>query len=249
MSDTNPRPLFLVEHDPTTRTSREGEVWEEADGLVVEAANCPDPRELPSDPAVALLCGDPTSCTPWCEREGVTWVGTDGLERTARLRDAWPDQRWLPRLAVYKPVLSFRFSAEFDGEGFKFYRPDTAAIRGYRVTEGDAELRAAQERAKELGFETVWLHALDAELHGFGLDLELLERARGGWHGDLWISGGAAAPQHLANLVREGGAAAVVVSEAVVNRWGGAALRDALEPHAQAQPDAVPLRFAGRETG
>lgn len=249
MNDPNRHPLFLVEHEPSVQAEEETALMD-ADGLVVDAARCPDPQEVrAAAPPLALLCSDPAACAAWREREGVHWVGVDGLEQTARLRDAWPAQRWLPRLSVYKPVLSFRFSDEFHGEGFKFYRPDTAAIRGYQVIGGEMVLQAALDRAKELDFETVWLFGMDAELRRFGLDLEMLERARGGWDGDLWISGGAAAPRHLENLVREGGAAGVVVSEAVVNRWGSTALRDALVAPTPVAPAEAPLHFTGREMG
>ena len=242
------RTKLYVEFPPAGPDDHSGEAsLATADGLVINVARCATPEAVNTEaPPTALICSDPERHAAWRSLQGLVWVCAGGLEQAARLRDEWPEQLWLPRLTVYKPSVIYRFSNEFDGEGFKFYRPDTGAIRGYRVTDGDVPLKVALDRAKELAFEKLWLYAADAEILASGLDLEMLERARADWQGELWLSGGAADPRHLANLVREGGVAAVVVPAMVANRCGCATLQAALEPSRPPTPAESPIRFAER---
>ncbi|GAB4344418.1 MAG: hypothetical protein Kow006_00360 [Gammaproteobacteria bacterium] len=247
--DLQPRPRLFVEFAPLSGDDADDIVSLTAsDGLVIDAERCPAPEMIRSDaPPAVLVCSEPEVYADWQLMQGLTWVGTGGLDEVARLRDRWPDQAWVPRLSVYKPTVSYHFSNEFYGEGFKFYRPDTGAIRGYRVTDGDVALAEALERARALGFKTLWLHAVDAEQASRGLDLDMLERARRDWQDALWISGGATQPQHLHNLVREGGADAVVVTEAVASRCGCESLVASLEPPEPSGPPKTRIRYVTSE--
>jgi hypothetical protein len=200
-----------------------------AHGLVLDplAIDPDDADRLPA-PVRVLRPTNPEDPGAWREQEGLTWASDGGLAGTARLRDAWPDLDWVPRLTVFKPTVRYHLSNAFPGEGFKVYMPDTSAIRGYRMIDDETGLAAALARAAELGFHTLWLHALDAEEKGMGLDLELLEQARTHSRARLWLSGGAAHPRHLANLAAEGGTAAVVVGAGLAQQCGCEPLLTAL---------------------
>ncbi|WP_275096871.1 hypothetical protein [Sedimenticola hydrogenitrophicus] len=95
---------------------------------------------------------------------------------------------WEPQLTVFKAAASYRFAGPAIGEGFSSYMPDTVAIQGWRVTDADCSLAEAITRASELGFASLWFHSKQAESRGKGLDLEMLDKARGGPL-DIWISG------------------------------------------------------------
>jgi hypothetical protein len=192
---------------------------------------------------VRVLTGREAEEPPaWQGVEGLIRAVSGGLEACARLRDARPALQWLPRLEVHRPEVVYRMS-DYPGEGFKFYAPDTSAVRGYRVADGNQRLQDALERARTLGFEQLWLHAREAATRGRGLDLELLERARRGFGDGLWISGGATEPVHLENLAREGGATAVVVEANVFFHADAGALLTAL---ASPRPPAEPVHFVPR---
>jgi hypothetical protein len=198
-----------------------------ADGFVVGLGVAEAPTHNPEH-AWILRGMTPLDCPVWAERDA-TWVCSEGLERTASLRDGWPGLRWLPRAEIYCPSVRYDFVAAAPGEGFSVYRPDTSTIQRHRVVDDAEDLHSWLARAKSLGFRTVWLECRNAAERGRGLDLVLLDRARrvfGG--GRIWLSGGATEPRHLANLVAEGGAAAAVVSRAFAEQWGCATLLTAL---------------------
>jgi len=212
----------------------------EADGLVL-CSGAVGETDWPEATRVVLRDTTPEEGMAWRERDGVLWCGGKDLEATARQRDAWPDLDWLPRLVVDKPQVSYRFASAFPGEGFSVYQPDTATLRGYRVQ--GRGLRETLEQARGLGFEELWLHACDAEVTGRGLDLDLLERVRGWFSGELWLSGGARERRHLVNLAHEGGVAVVVVPEGLAAKEGVDSLRTALAPP---PPPEAPVHFVGR---
>ncbi|MFQ5938296.1 MAG: HisA/HisF-related TIM barrel protein, partial [Acidiferrobacterales bacterium] len=167
------------------------------------------------------------------------------LEDTLHLRDTWPELAWVPRLAVFKPQVRYRLLDSFPGEGFKMYMPDTAALRGYQVMGSDATLSESSARAATLGFNTLWVHALDADERGKGLDLDLLEHARAQFDGELWLSGGATRERHLANLAIHKGAAAVVIPTALAKQYGCERLLSVL---ATPPTTGIPLRFVAKPT-
>lgn len=196
--------------------------------------------DWPDTGLVVLRNLSPGTEEAWRDREGVIWSGDD-LQTVARSRDEWKDLVWVPRLTVDKAQVGYHFHRAFPGEGFSVYQPDTAAVGGYRI--GGRELREVLKQAADLGFDRLWLHGRDADLAGRGLDLNLLERAQRWFDGDLWLSGGASEPGHLANLAREGGAAAVIVPDTLVAKESVEPLRTALAPP---PPPEVPIHFAGR---
>lgn len=213
-----------------------------ANALVLHPDRCGVERfqQMPVDNAV-VVSGDPEKDRDWQQIDSCRWVRDDGLEQVARLRDRWPEQEWIPRLSVYSPEVSYRFSGQAIGEGFSFYMPDTAAINGWRVVDGDIPLDEQVTRAVTLGFSTLWLHSDGADSRAKGLDLEMLDKVRGGPL-DIWISGGAANSDHLRNLARTEGAAAVVVNERLVRDKGIDPLLQALAPEVRV-PEAVPIHF------
>jgi hypothetical protein len=217
-----------------------------ADALVIDPGSCTPEQSLGSPVEHKLLLnGDPQRDTGWIDSDLCYWICTGGLDETQRLRDQWPELNWVPQLTVYKPSISYRFSGPAIGEGFSFYTPDTAAIKGWQVTDGDVSLTQAITRATELGFDSLWLHSQQAESRGNGLELEMLEKACGGPLA-IWISGGVAELKHLGNLARVGGAAAVVVNEVFAREIGMETLRQAL--NAEILSPQVSVDFIPRET-
>lgn len=169
-------------------------------------------------PGFVILRGMPIEKNPWIGLPRTAWVA-EGLEETARCRDRFPDLAWVPRTGGYRPQVIYEMGDRYPGEGFRVFVPDTAAIRGFNVSDGEQTADAWLARATELGFVTVWLHGFDAAEKGNGLDLELLERARRNYKGGLWLSGGATEPRHLATLRAEGGAQAAIVATTVAAAW------------------------------
>lgn len=208
-------------------------------GLVVDGRRmrpC-DCQVLPTP--VSALLGTQDVLAEWSEEPSPLRIVDGGLETCARLRDERPDLAWLPRLTVYKPEVVYRMS-DYPGEGFRFYAPDTSAIRGYRVDDGDRTLQEALAQAETLGFSELWLHARDAAREQSGLDLDLLDRARRHFGDSIWLSGGATTPQHLTNLAREGGTKAVVIDAGLLAAGGAAALTTSLMPPS---PPEQPIHF------
>ncbi len=215
-----------------------------ADALIIDPRGCTAKQymQLPVDNTL-LVDGDPQRHSDWLDSDH--WICTGGLVETVRLRDRWPELNWVPQLTVYKPSIGYRFSGPAIGEGFSFYIPDTAAIKGWQVTDGGDSLTEAITRATELGFDALWLHSQEAELRGDGLELEVLERVSGGPLA-IWISGGVTELKHLHNLARVGGAVAVVVNEPFAREAGLEPLRQALITENPLQE--VPLHCISRET-
>jgi hypothetical protein len=238
---------LFVQYQPESADAQpEQSAWMTgADALVMSPCACTPERfaELPVETAL-LLGGDPERDAGWLENGHCYWVCTEGLAETARRRDQWPGLNWVPQLTVYKAAISYRFSGPAIGEGFSFYMPDTAAIQGWRVTDADRSLAEAITRATELGFASLWLHSEQAETRGKGLDLEMLDKARGGPLA-IWISGGVPERRYLRNLARAGGAAAVVVADTLARDAGVESLRQALIPSVPLQD--FPIHIAPRE--
>ena len=192
----------------------------DATGLVIDTDRLnPDDVHSPA-PVAVIHTNDPGGHAGWHEREGVVWSSDRELEAIAHIRDQWPDLQWLPRIDIYRPEVVYQFNADAVGEGFKFYIPDTGAIQAYLTLMSEKPLESQLKRATALGFTTLWLHATHAEQAGTGFDLELLDRASVGFDGEIWLSGGARKEQHLFNLTRQGGTAAVVVSQDFARQSG-----------------------------
>lgn len=234
--------LFVQYQPEDEDTQGEVPTWlAGADGLVINPCGCTPERlgNLVFETAL-LLGGDPGRDVEWREDgERSCWICDQGLETTARLQERWPDLHWVPQLTVFKPETSYRFSGPAVGEGFSFYMPDTASIQGWRVSEGEVLLSEAVTRAAELGFDALWLHSEAAESRGRGLDLEVLDKVRGGPLA-IWLSGGASELKYLQNLARAGGASAVVVGEVLARASGMERLKQALVPRVPLQQ--MPIR-------
>ena len=241
--------LFIdFRQEETVGISPETFAWlEGADALVIDPRRCTfhEFEHMPVEDA-AIINGDPERDASWREVAG-HWVDDQGLESAARLRDLYPSLSWIPKLNLFRAQVSYRFSGPAIGEGFSFYIPDTAAIHGWRVDGADLTFREILTRATELGFSALWLHSPEAASRGVGLDLDLLEKARGGPL-EIWLSGGVTEARHLQNLSRAGGAAAVSVDAALARRLSMQALRMALAPEPSVRPEAVPVHFDTRQS-
>lgn len=238
---------LFVEYKPGSLEQQEADAdcLAGADALVIDPRGCKAAQYMQLSVDSALLVdGDPQRDSDWLDRDHCYWIASGGLVETARLQDQWPALNWVPHLTVYKPSLSYRFSGPAIGEGFSFYIPDMAAIKGWQVTDRDLSLIEAITRATELGFNSLWLHSQEAELQAKGLALEMLEKTYGGPLA-IWISGGAAELKHLNNLARVGGVEAVVVNEKLVRESGIDALRQALVAENPIQQAPVQLRTPG----
>ncbi|VAW66849.1 hypothetical protein MNBD_GAMMA09-3007, partial [hydrothermal vent metagenome] len=63
------------------------------DGLVIDGASV-EPADCTALPAevVALRGGDPEQLRTWRDCDDIpVWIGEEGLEQTARLRERWPE--------------------------------------------------------------------------------------------------------------------------------------------------------------
>lgn len=234
---------LLLELDNDFAENLDPEVLTGLAGLVVDGT-CLKPRQCShfSIP-VAALTGSPAILDEWREHQDILRVVDAGLDSCAQLRDDRPEQKWLPRLEVSKQETIFRMT-DSPGEGFSFYTPDTSAIYGYRVSDGEHTLITAMKRARELGFDRIWLHSRDAAGRGDGLELDLVAQVRQYFGNSLWVSGGATQPQHLENLAREGGASAVVIDASLLDHAGVEELTVALKPAVTKQ---IPVSCCGVE--
>jgi len=244
MSISQPIRLYVEQRPAPDDETTESCAWMQgADALVLDPVECTPRRfeSMPVDRAI-LLSGDPARDEPWRELS-CDWVCGRGVEETARMRDLYPQLHWVPRLNVTHAQVSYRFSGPAVGEGFSFYMPDPAAIKGWQVA--GVSLKVALERATALGFDDLWLHSPVAATRCRGLDLDLLDKTGEGGCA-IWISGGADNAGHLRNLTRVGGASAVIVDAAVAQACSIASLAGALvvEPP---RPEAVPMTFTPRK--
>lgn len=233
---------LFVDHTTHPFAEKSIELFEGADGVVIDPAlvSANEMSDL-SASMIVLRAEDPEIYEAWGERDKVVWTTECGLTESARLCDEYSDMTWVPRIKINKINKRYQFPNVSDGEGFKFYIPDTSTIRGYRVSDGesDSSLEDTLALASRLGFERLWLHAQDAENAGTGFDLEMLDWARRWFSGDIWLSGGATTIKHLENLAAEGGVEAAIVTEELVQKHGCSILSTALK----CQVSEVPIKF------
>ncbi len=233
---------LFVEKTTNPITEKSIELFDGADGLVIDPALV-SPNEVAniSTSMIILRAEDPDINQAWSEHDDVVWTTDCGLTESARLCDEFSGLTWVPRLDIKKSARRYDFSNVSHGEGFKVYAPDTTTIRGYRVTDGDSDssLEEALTKASRLGFKRLWLHALDAQSAGSGFDLDMLERARRWFSGDIWLSGGATTVKHFENLATEGGVEAVIVTEDLVQKYDCSTLSTVLK----CQVSEIPIKF------
>lgn len=240
MSISQPIQLYVEQRQTHDDETPQACAWMQgAAALVLDPVGC-TPRRFDAMPVerAILLNGDPARDEPWCEL-GCDWVCGRGLEETARLRDRYPQLHWIPHLNVTRARVSYRFSGPAVGEGFSFYMPDTAAIKGWQVA--GMSIEAALNQVRALGFSDLWLYSPVAASRRRGLDLDLLEKTG---RDDLavWLSGGVGDAAHLRNLASVGGASAVIVEAAVAQACSVASLTEALVVKPP-RPEAVPMTF------
>ena len=229
----NDRINLIIKHQPSTEGSdvvTDFDWVAGADALLLNPLDC-GPEDAPAGmlSQFILQSDSPERDQCWQEVGACQWVCSEGLEQAARMRDDWPGLDWMPFLKVYRQELSYRFSGRAVGEGFSFYIPDTSVIKGWKVTDEDRNLPDALSLARELGFSQVWLHSLNAEEKGQGLDLEMLENATHKTP-EIWVSGGLTEVRHLSNLAKWGGASSVIVDQTFAESNGIEPMRLALIP-------------------
>lgn len=85
--------------------------------------------------------------------------------------------------------------------------------------------------AAALGFDTVWLHGIEAAGARRGFPIEMLRKAHGlAPEMAIWLSGGGCEVRHFERLASEAGLAAVVAPETDLARLEAEAVRAALTP-------------------
>ncbi|WP_291718863.1 HisA/HisF-related TIM barrel protein [Magnetospirillum sp. 64-120] len=214
---------------------RPDESWIGGDGALGNAAALV-PEDMPES-ALTLLRGSPATTPQWAVRPDVAWVVEQGLDAAAALRGMFPDQRFVPHVQASRAAVRFGLGERYAGEGFRVYVPDTAALRGYQVDDGDMPLTDWLHKADSLGFDTVWLTGSDIAAEGKGLDLELLDRGRRHFTGNLILSGGGVELRHLESLRAEGGCFGVIVPTTLLALHGADTLCSVLNP--PVEPDGT----------
>lgn len=211
---------------------RPGDTWTGGDGVVGKAAELSPVAADGAD--LVLLHGSPATSEDWNAQPGALWVVEQGLDAAARLRGMFPNHRFLPHVQASRAAVRFSMGERYQGEGFRVYVPDTAALRGYQVDDGDEALTDWLHRAEAMGFDTVWLSGRDIAERGKGFDLELLDRAKRDFGGNVILSGGGVELSHLEALREEGGCFAAIVPVELAARMGLEAVQLALQPPAEA---------------
>jgi hypothetical protein len=224
------KPQLMIAFDTTEQVECHGDACVGANGLVlaepVLSGNLPDSFD---DYPWVVMAHSPEALVDWHDRSGTLWTTGHDLEALVRLRERLPDLAWLPRAEICRPTVSYAMMRSVHGSGFTYYAPEPSTLRGLQVADGsNTSVSDWLRRAEELGFEEVWLHGRDAEVAGCGLELDLIERAHGNYHGGLWLSGGITEPRHLANLAKAGGCTCVVVPSGFIATESCAGMQVAL---------------------
>jgi len=165
------------------------------------------------------------------------WVADGGLDRAAALCDGdvglRAGIRVVPRAEVRRGASRYSFEPASPGEGFSTYRLDPGSVAEFLVLEGDHEIALANwlAGAAGRGFDTVWLHGIEAAGARRGFPIEILRKARLlAPEMAIWLSGGGCELRHFERLASEPGLAAVVVPETDLTRLDAEAVRAALTP-------------------
>lgn len=212
---------------------RSGEASVRGDGILGRAADL-SPADIPESELV-LLHGSPATSEEWQPERGAYWVVEQGLDAAAKLRQMFPGHRFLPHVQAWRAEVRYGLGEPYQGEGFRVYVPDTAALRGYQVDDGDCLLADWLKRAESMGFDTIMLTGRDIGAAGKGFDFEMLDRAKRVFAGNLIVAGGGVDIRHLETLREEGGCFAAVVPASLVERVGIEPILLALQPPAEAE--------------
>ena len=161
------------------------------------------------------------------------WAADGGLGRAAALCDRRAGVRVVPRAEIRRGSSRYSFVPASPGEGFSTYRLDPGSVAEFLVLDGDHEIALANwlAGAAALGFDTVWLHGIEAAGARRGFPIEMLRKAhRLAPEMAIWLSGGGCEVRHFERLASEAGLAAVVVPETDLARLEAEAVRAALTP-------------------
>jgi hypothetical protein len=203
-------------------------VLEAADGYILATSDLPSALDIEGKD---ILLQDVLSQEPF-ERQMADQAQAHicrlGLAETAGLRDEFPDLAWIPRVDVTRLETAYHFPTTNYSECFRTFQPVFPSDGPFRVSDGETALSPWLERAKALGFDTIWLHNSQYEAYGTGLDLDLRELALKTWGGNLWLSGGASTMMHVRYLVQEGGLDALVIPLDLACELGCDKIRTAL---------------------
>ncbi|MFQ5565399.1 MAG: hypothetical protein ACE5EU_03455 [Paracoccaceae bacterium] len=159
------------------------------------------------------------------------WVADGGLDRAVALRDCGEGIGVVPRVAVRRGLSRYSFRPANPGEGFSTYCLDPGSVAVFLVCDGGQAIALADwlDRASALGFDTVWLHGIEAAEARRGFPIEMLRKAHGlAPELAIWLSGGGCELRHFERLAPETGLAAVVVPETDLARLEAEAVRAAL---------------------
>ena len=202
--------------------------WRGADGLLALAKDLV--LEKAQDMPFLLLRGSPATTPAWAGKLNVHWLAEQGLDAAAKFRDLFPEERVLPSAVARKPSSTFSLGQRYSDDGFRYYVPDMATYRTYRIEDGDQYLSDWLERAGSLGFDAVLFEAPGAKAEGKGFDLDLLEKAKRNFSGRILLSGHATEPVCFERLVLEGGCEAVVLDQACALKMGIQKIADLQKP-------------------
>ncbi len=162
----------------------------------VSGVICDDPVPWLGTEARIICCGEPP-LTESADGSAVTFVNCRGLEETARQRDRWPAATWVPMVQIERSRTRYGLNRSDHGGGFIVYAAEPASIRGFGVVDELRDLRAWLARSAQLGFDTLWFHAPDAEKAGLGLELDFLDKVQAASKSAVWLSGGLRTVRHL----------------------------------------------------
>ena len=139
----------------------------------------------------------------------------------------------VPRVEVRRGSSRYSFRPANPGEGFSTYRLDPGSVAVFLVRDGDHAVALADwlADAAARGFNTVWLHGIEAAGARRGFPIEMLRKARMlAPQMAIWLSGGGCEVRHFERLASEPGLAAVVVPETDLAPLEVEAVRAALTP-------------------
>lgn len=164
--------------------------------------------------------------------EATICAADGGLDAAAGLAAERRGLTVAPRAEVRQGASRYSFVPALPGEGFSTYRLDPGSVAEFLVTEDGRDTRLADwlKRAARLGFQTVWLHGVEADAARRGFPIDMLRRAHRLAPGvTFWLSGGGCVLRHFARLTAEAGLTTVVVPEANLAALGPEAVLAAMD--------------------
>ncbi len=202
--------------------------WSGASGLLTRAADLKP--ENANGIEMFLFRGSPSVSPEWAGRPDVFWLAEMGLDQAAKFRDLHPGEHVLPSASAARPSSNFAMGDRYTGDGFRYYVPDVSTYKTYRVADGDAYLSDWLARAAELGFDSVLFEAPEARAGTKGFDLDLLEKIKRNFSGQIFMSGGGVELLHFERLKKEGGCFGALIDQSAALNIGIQEIADLLKP-------------------